>query len=154
VRQREMLGWAVEIDVSTAAARFTAGRGGRLYVWFAPVGRGPWSVQRVGFRAPAGVDFTSYPFRSIDVNLQGDFNPPEGLFVRRRPWPIGPIEVTGTGAGDASNVGGTGGGGWGNWPTHHHGGGGGGGGGGHGGHGWPPEGARTTGSLRFWAARQ
>lgn len=115
--------------MSDAARSFIEARGGRLYVWFSPLGRSPFSAQRASCRAPNGVEFDQHRVGSVDVFLQADFEPPEELTVRRRPWPIGPIEVIGTGAGQAWGGGSEGGAGW---PTHHGGDGGGGGGGHHG----------------------
>jgi hypothetical protein len=122
----------MQIDASGPAERYIQSRGGRIYVWFSPVGDSPWSVQRVAFRPPPGIDFAAHFTGSMEVHLQADFNPPEELRLRRRPWPLGPIDVRGTGAGNAWGDGG-GGEGSGDWPTSH--GGGDGGGGGHGGHG-------------------
>jgi hypothetical protein len=125
----------VQIDASEFAENFVERRGGRLYVWFEDVGRSPWVVQRVRFWQPDGVSFTRYPAGKFDVYLQADLKPPGELRIRRRPWPVGPIDVTGTGAGEVEGAGG-GGADWsGDWPSGHGGGeGGGGGGGGHGGH--------------------
>jgi hypothetical protein len=120
----------MEVTVSDAARSFIEGRGGRLYVWFAPVGRCAFSVQRVSFRIPDGVEFERHHVENLELFLQADFAAPERLAVRRRPWPIGPIQVSGTGAGSAWGEGG--GGDTHGWPGHHSGGG---GGGCHGGHG-------------------
>jgi hypothetical protein len=122
----------VEIDASAPASRLIERRGGKLYVWFGDLRNSPWATQRVAFRAPEDVDFSRYFGDAFELYLDSRFAPPGKLNIRRRPWPIGPIEVTGTGAGDGWADGGGGGGGDG-WPASH--GGSDGGGGGHGGHG-------------------
>ena len=48
----------MEVTVSDAARSFIEGRGGRLYVWFAPVGRSAFSVQRVAAEVEAAMTAT------------------------------------------------------------------------------------------------
>jgi hypothetical protein len=126
----------MDVDVSAPARRFIAARGGALYVYFTDVGRSGWVFQRVKLARPADREFTLHESESIRLWLDADFTAPATLKVRRRPWPVGPIQVTGTGVGqfDLGGGGGGGDGGW-SWPTGGHGGGDGGGhgGGGHGG---------------------
>jgi hypothetical protein len=95
----------VRIDATSWAAKYIQQRGGRLYVWFDEVGATHWTVQQVRFDAPDGVNFIQHHADGFDIYLQADFSPPTEVQVRRRPWPLGPIEVTGTGAGQ-SDVGG------------------------------------------------
>lgn len=121
----------MEIDASAPAWRMIERRGGKLYVWFEDVGRSPWAMQRVAFREPRHVEFSRDFAEGFELYLDRRFRPPDTLTLRRRPWPIGPIDVRGMGAGEGW-AGGDGGGG-GEWPGSH--GGGDGGGRGHGGHG-------------------
>ena len=83
------------IDVSGPARRYVESRSGQLFVYFRDVGR--WSTQRVATRRPDGVEFEEHDVGSIRLWLQAGFAPPALLKVRRRPWPLGPIEVLGTG---------------------------------------------------------
>jgi len=124
----------VEIDASASARRFILSRGGRVFVWFEDL-NDAWMVQKVSTSAPVGgPSFDEYPEGDWALLLQRDFNAPDSIRLRYRPWwPLQPLGVTGTGAGVNLGGGSGDGDGW-NWP---HGGGGHGGGGGHdgGGHG-------------------
>ena len=90
-------------------------------------------VQEVSTSPPSrAVDFAEHDATEFSIFLQADFDPPEKLTVRLRPWwPFQPVSVAGTGAG--VDFGGGGGGEGGGWPGSggHGGGGGGHGGGGH-----------------------
>jgi hypothetical protein len=120
----------MEIRVSTHARRYISKKSGELYVYFDPIDRTEWMVQRVGLARPPDHDFVAHEHEGIRVWLDSDFDPPKRLEVRRAWWRFGPLEVAGTGAGQAEGAySGDGG----SWPGH--GGGGGGDGGGHGGHG-------------------
>jgi hypothetical protein len=121
----------MDIDANAPATRLIERRGGKLYVWFKDVGNSPWATQQVAFHAPELVEFTRHFGEGFELYLDSRFLPPDKLTIRRRPWPVGPLEVAGTGAGKGWAEGGGGGGD--GWPASH--GGGDGGGGGHGGHG-------------------
>lgn len=127
----------MKIDASAPAHRYILSRGGRVFVWFEDL-NDAWMVQKVSTSAPVGgPSFDEYHADDWTLCLQSDFNKPESIRLRYRPWwPPQPLSVTGTGAGvDLGGGGGGGeGGGW-NWPASGggHGGGGGHDGGGHGG---------------------
>ena len=54
--------------------------------------------------------FVRHDFDEIRVWIEGPFTAPTKLQIRRRPWPIGPIEVTGTSSAEFSLSGDSGGG--------------------------------------------
>jgi hypothetical protein len=130
-----------EIDASEAAIKHIRDRGGRLFVWFKPVGR-DFLMQKVSTSAPlAGPMFDEYDAGDFGLLLESEFDPPPTIRIRlRRWWPFQPLAVSGLGPGVAVSPPGDGGGDGErrSWPSSHvgHGGHGGHGGfGGHGGHG-------------------
>jgi hypothetical protein len=90
----------MDIELSAPASRLIGRRGGKLYVWFRDLGASPWATQQVAFRAPENVDFTRHFGEGVELYLDSRVAPPDKLTIRRRPWPIGPIDVAGTGAGE------------------------------------------------------
>lgn len=119
----------MEILVSERARRYIAARGGDVYIYFDPVGQSDWMMQRVKLRRPPGREVDLYECDGLRIWLDAGFGPPPRLEIRRMFWRFGPLQVTGTGAGEAVGASGDGG----SWPTYGHGGGSD-GGGGHGGH--------------------
>jgi hypothetical protein len=86
------------IDISDRARQWIRKRGSNLYVWAADMKAGT-AFQRVATMTPGDREFVSYRTRDIVIWLDRGMRPPEELRIRRRPWPLGPIEVLGTGAG-------------------------------------------------------
>jgi hypothetical protein len=124
---------SVLVDVSPSANRYIRARGGRVFVWFKDL-NDAWMIQKVSTSRPGGGPlFDEHHLGDFRLFLQSDFNTPDSIRVRLRPWWLfQPLSVSGTGAGVDFGGGGGGGegGGW-KWPDA--GGGGGGDGGGHGG---------------------
>lgn len=123
----------MEIVLSRPARRYLASHGGEVFIYFESVGQSEWMVQRVKLRRPSGRDLSLHELDGLRIWLDATFDPPSKLEIQRTFWQFGPLQVTGTGDGQAVGAyEGDGG----SWPTHgHHGGGGDGGGhAGHGGH--------------------
>src|SRR5689334_9643788 len=106
----------LEIDVSGPARRYISRRGGDVFVYVAGVGHSDWLVQHVKVSRPSSREFGLHEHDGLRVWLDAAFAPPARLTIRRAPWPIGPLEVTGTEAGEASASGTFEGGG--SWPAH------------------------------------
>jgi len=90
---------------SKRAVRYIAGRGGCLYVWFTALGRSDWALQHVATKPPEGVTFTQRDADGFQLFLPAGYETSERIEVVRRYWPFGPLEVTGTGAGQGESVG-------------------------------------------------
>jgi hypothetical protein len=89
----------LEISISASARRYISNHGGDLYVSFDDAGSSGWLVQRVTLSRPPDHDFVLHQSGLVRVWLDAEFADPPSLTICRRPWPVGPIEVTGTGVG-------------------------------------------------------
>ena len=87
------------MSISSAARRYISNHGGDLYISFDDAGRSGWLFQRVTVSRQPGHDYVLHQDGLVRVWLDADVEAPASLTIRRRPWPMGPIDVTGTGVG-------------------------------------------------------
>jgi hypothetical protein len=85
----------MEIDISRPAEAFIRKKGGDLYVWFGTLG-GDSLFEHVATKRPASREFALHEAPG-GIRLWLEVHPapdPDEIRVRRRPWPMGPVEVT------------------------------------------------------------
>jgi hypothetical protein len=70
----------VSVEVTADAAERIVERGGRLYLWQAPVGSA-WLQDRADFRKPDGIAFCRIPAGLISVMVAEDLVLPETLTI-------------------------------------------------------------------------
>ena len=84
----------MRIDASRPASDFIRKKGGDLFVWFGDAGGD--LLEHVSTKKPQGPLFERHDapdgFRVWLEVLEG--SAPDEIRLRRRPWPLGPIEVT------------------------------------------------------------
>jgi predicted DNA-binding transcriptional regulator AlpA len=85
--------WDVPVDASPAARRYIREHGGRVFVWLAPVNEA-WVVQKVSTTAPPGGPlFDEFDAGDFTLFLDRAIDPPNGILLRRRPWPFPRLAV-------------------------------------------------------------
>jgi hypothetical protein len=85
----------MEIDASRFAVDYVRRKGGHLFVWFGRMRNGSMFAH-VGTSRPLGRSFESHVGPEgivVWFETDGGVEPLE-VRLRRRPWPLGPIEVT------------------------------------------------------------
>jgi hypothetical protein len=85
----------MQIDASRFAVDYIRSKGGHLFVWFGRMGGGSMFIH-VGTARPHGRSFESHLGPEgivVWFETNQDVEPVE-VRIRRRPWPLGPIEVT------------------------------------------------------------
>lgn len=85
----------MRVDISGPALRFVQRRGGDLYVWFTDLGDRSL-LAHVGTTRPADREFIrqELPAGARLWLEAADLPEPSEIRIRRRPWPVGPIEAT------------------------------------------------------------
>ena len=95
----------MDISISGPARRYISNHGGDLYISFDDAGS-PLLYQRVTLSRPLDHEFVLHEVLHqsgpVRVWFDADLETPARLTIRRRPWPVGPIDVTGTGVGTIS----------------------------------------------------
>jgi hypothetical protein len=84
----------MEIDASKLARSYLLRRGGDLYVWFGAVGKSGSLLQHVSTHRAPERKFERYESGGLSVWWDATRTAPKTISLRRRPWPLGPIEVT------------------------------------------------------------
>jgi hypothetical protein len=85
----------MRIDATRRASNFIRRKGGELFVWFGDAGGGSL-LEHISTNRPTGREFVLHEstegFR-LWLEARDGIAPTE-VRLRRRPWPLGPVEVT------------------------------------------------------------